>query len=114
MKAVAAILCLCLLPGLANSTVATRDWTIEHPFLSGYLHGLSLGVCRSCRLGEAGEAAGEHDPFAVTPAVREELRRLAARPYRTAQLLGAICTFFVIGGVFFRRVNTLKVMEFAK
>lgn len=114
MKALAAILCLSVLPGLASSTDATRDWTIERPFLSGYLHGLSLGVCSSCRLGAAGQAAGEHDPFAVTPVVREELRRLAARPYRTAQFLGAISTFFVIGGVFFRRVNTLKVMELAK
>jgi hypothetical protein len=98
-----------LVMGSASADTGERDWTIERPMLSGFLSGLSLGACGTCGLGGAGTAAGPHDPFGMTPLVKEQLVQLAARPYAIGQVLGASYAAIVVGGVFFRRLNRLKV-----
>jgi len=85
-----------------------RDWTIERPVLAGFLTGLSLTMCRSCRLGSSSVKAGEHDPFAMTPMVRSELLRLAERPFVIGRLLGFVYAIVIVGGIFFWRLNRLK------
>jgi hypothetical protein len=105
---------LIVLISLAPLSIATasggeRDWTIEHPMLAGFLNGITIGACGQCQLGAAGRAAGTHDPFGMSPLVKSELSRLALRPYRIGQALGIGYAVIVIGGVFFRRLNRLKV-----
>jgi hypothetical protein len=96
-----------------NANAQERDWTIEKPVLAGFLNGLTLSTCRFLEFGEQGVAADENDPFAMSPLVKEELKRLGKSSYLGATVFGAGCTFFVIAGVFFRRLNRLKLQEIA-
>ena len=112
MKALLLATALFLAPVSALSDDAgARDWTIERPVLAGFLTGLTVGLCRGCRLGAGVRPAGSHDPFAMTPLVRSELMRLAARPYHLGQAFGTGYLAIVIGGVFFRRLNRLRAVE---
>lgn len=100
-----------LIGPVAAAAEGERDWTIEKPVLSGFISGLSLGLCQSCRLGSQGRPASDYDPFAMSPAVKSELKALATTPHRAAQAAGAGYTAFVIGGLFFRRLNRLEERE---
>jgi hypothetical protein len=109
MKVAALAIGLCLV--LATPALAVdreRDWTVEHPMLAGFATGLSLSVCRSCRLGGAPVPADAADPFAMTPVVRHQLIELGRRPYAIGTVLGSAYAVTVIGGIFFWRLNTLK------
>lgn len=103
------LLLVILIAGSASADSGERDWTIERPMLSGFMSGLCMGACGAVGLGAATTVAGPHDPFAMTPMVKEQLLELAARPYAIGQAFGVVYAAIVVGGVFFRRLNRLKV-----
>lgn len=86
-----------------------RDLTVEQPFAAGFFYGLSLGMCRGCRHGNGLEPAGPHDPFAMSQWSRETLRQNGRIAYWFGSTIGGSLTILTVGGVFFRRLNTLSV-----
>lgn len=76
--------------------------------MSGFLTGVTIGVCGSCRLGQAPRDAGPFDPYAMTPRVRAELIRLARRPYHVGLVLGGGYISILVGGLIFHRLNRLE------
>lgn len=88
-----------------------RDWTVEHPVLAGFATGLTLTVCRSCRLGAASVPANPNDPFAMSPSVKQRLIVLGHRPFLIGSTMGFLYAFIVLGGIFAWRLNTLKVRK---
>jgi hypothetical protein len=111
MKSALATVILVLLSWPALAAGGERDWTIENPLLAGFGSGITVGLCRSCELGGARRPAGPHDPFAMTPLVREHLLRMGARPYLLGQILGGLYVGIIAAGVFFRRLNRLVVVR---
>lgn len=95
----------------ADVEAVYRDWTVERPMLAGFLSGLSLTTCGQCKLGSQSVVAGAHDPFGMSEKVREELKRVGEAPYRGGQAVGALSALMVILGVFFRRLNTLRLRQ---
>ena len=111
MKSALASVILVLLSWPAIAADGERDWTIENPLVAGFGSGITIGLCQSCALGGAPRQAGPHDPFAMTPLVREQLLQLAARPHMIGQILGGIYVAIIAGGVFLRHLNRLVVVR---
>ena len=74
---------------------AERDWTVERPWLSGFVRGASLGMCASCAIGAGTRSVSEFDPFAAPRVVQKEMARLG----RNGHLIGAFMGFLLSLGV---------------
>lgn len=99
---------LVLLGMCSSAQAAERDWTIEQPLVAGFLTGVTLGTCWRCWHGRQSAPASEFDPFGATPWVHELLYEMGRRSFWSGVIGGSTMTSLLIGGVFYRRLNTLS------
>lgn len=97
-------------PGVLHASPESgiRDWTIEKPFLAGFMSGLSLTTCRSCSLGSSPVQSSEFDPFGLSAHAYDVLTVHARGPHRFGQSLGFILTILFGIGFLKAHLNRLK------
>ncbi len=79
-----------------GADASSRDWTVERPWLAGFLNGVSFGSCTTCRLGAGVREVSVHDPYVVPEVVRLQMINMGQTSHSVGLFMGGVLSLLAL------------------